>query len=145
MRPNSLRDWLHYPAMGKLLEQRAFCRALIAAGFTQLALHACDLPTFTCSFYEVTGVQCPGCGLTRGVSALLRGQWEQALRWHLFSPLALLAMLLILAGSVAPDRLYSRIVLWVSDLERRTCMTQVGFLLLWVYTIVRACRSHNLI
>src|SRR5271156_6138083 len=33
-----------------------------------------------CQFHQVTGWNCPGCGATRGLYALLHGQWRVALR-----------------------------------------------------------------
>ena len=44
-----------------------------------------------CPFRLLTGWLCPMCGMTRGVGALLRGRWADALSFHLFSPLVLLA------------------------------------------------------
>ncbi len=40
-----------------------------------------------CAFHEATGWQCPGCGGTRAVHALLHGRWREA--WH-HNPLAIL-------------------------------------------------------
>ena len=45
-----------------------------------------------CPFRVITGLPCPLCGMTRGVAALLRGRWQEALGFHLFSPLVLAAM-----------------------------------------------------
>jgi hypothetical protein len=33
-----------------------------------------------CQFHRLTGLNCPGCGMTRAVYALLHGHWEQAVR-----------------------------------------------------------------
>lgn len=44
-------------------------------------------PTWTiCGFANLTGLPCPGCGMTRGLSALLHGDVVQAIR---FNPLCL--------------------------------------------------------
>jgi hypothetical protein len=48
-----------------------------------------------CGFYWLTGRPCPLCGLTRGVFALAKGHWAEALHFHPLSPLGL-AMLLSL-------------------------------------------------
>ena len=47
-----------------------------------------------CAFKGLTGVDCPGCGLTRGLMALLSGDVSAALSYHPLSPvfLALLAL-----------------------------------------------------
>jgi hypothetical protein len=31
-----------------------------------------------CAFHRLTGLNCPGCGATRGLYALLHGRWRQA-------------------------------------------------------------------
>jgi hypothetical protein len=42
-----------------------------------------------CAFRRVTGIPCPGCGLTRAMAALARGEWLLALHFHPFAPLIL--------------------------------------------------------
>ncbi len=39
------------------------------------------LPT-VCPFYRITGLPCPGCGLTRAFVCLGHGRWAEALHWH---------------------------------------------------------------
>ena len=40
-----------------------------------------------CPFYNLTGLPCPGCGLTRAFVCLGHGRWLESLHWH---PLGLL-------------------------------------------------------
>src|SRR6185503_13011425 len=42
-----------------------------------------------CIFHQMTGLWCPGCGLTRGTYELLHGHVGAALGYNLFTPLAL--------------------------------------------------------
>lgn len=42
-----------------------------------------------CVYHQLTGHDCPGCGMTRAFLRLLHGDWSGAWRWHPFSlPLA---------------------------------------------------------
>lgn len=40
-----------------------------------------------CLFYQITGLQCPGCGNTRAVLAMLRLDVKSALEYNLLFPL----------------------------------------------------------
>ncbi|MDO4163572.1 MAG: DUF2752 domain-containing protein [Bacteroides sp.] len=37
-----------------------------------------------CIFHQLTGLQCPACGVQRAFYALLHGHWMQALHYNLF-------------------------------------------------------------
>ena len=45
-----------------------------------------------CVFHQMTGLWCPGCGLTRGTYQLLHGHLGAALGYNIFTPLALAAI-----------------------------------------------------
>lgn len=55
-----------------------------------------DGPTI-CPFANVTGMACPGCGMTRAAGYLVRGDLTSALTYH---PLVVLVMLQAIAGWV---------------------------------------------
>ena len=45
-----------------------------------------------CAFHQMTGLWCPGCGLTRGTYQLLHGHVGAALSYNVFTPLVLVAL-----------------------------------------------------
>ncbi len=53
-----------------------------------------------CPFKNITGLPCPGCGLTRSVVYSAHGQWQQAITYHPFGPLFLLGVGLTLISAV---------------------------------------------
>ena len=59
---------------------------LVGVAFLLLFNPADDGPT-VCPFALCTGMACPGCGMTRAISQLLRGNFEQALIYHPLAPL----------------------------------------------------------
>ncbi|RMG47150.1 MAG: DUF2752 domain-containing protein [Acidobacteria bacterium] len=40
-----------------------------------------------CGFRHLTGLPCPGCGMTRGISAFLKGDWRLAVHFNPFAPI----------------------------------------------------------
>ena len=45
-----------------------------------------------CPFHQITGLWCPGCGLTRGIYQLLHGHVAAALGYNLFTPVVVVAI-----------------------------------------------------
>ncbi len=48
-----------------------------------------------CPFYNLTGLPCPGCGLTRSFVCLGHARWHEALHWHPLGWLLYAACLLL--------------------------------------------------
>jgi hypothetical protein len=64
----------------------------IAAALGVLAVLWCFTPppepsVRLCGFHWLTGRDCPLCGLTRGLFALAKGRWSQAIHFNALSPL----------------------------------------------------------
>ena len=53
-----------------------------------------------CVFHQMTGLWCPGCGLTRGFYELLHGHLGAALGYNLFTPVALAVIVVAWLGWV---------------------------------------------
>ena len=51
-----------------------------------------------CAFHSATGLWCPGCGLTRGLHALLTGHVGTALSSNVFTPFAAVAVVWLLVS-----------------------------------------------
>ena len=96
-----------------------FSLSAAAALLASFFLSPESLPGFeVCSFKSLTGLPCPGCGLTRGFCAISHGRLAEATAFNAFSiPLYGLALLLLaspwlvrrfpgLAGRAAQQRLF---------------------------------------
>lgn len=86
-----------------------------------------------CIFHAVTGLQCPGCGVTRMLSALLHGDWRGA--WE--SNAAVLTLSPVLAGLVDLS-----LVRWIRTGSARLprwadAVTVVCVVLLLLFTVAR--------
>ena len=52
-----------------------------------------------CGFRWLTGYPCPLCGMTHALSAMVHGQWGEAVRFHPLSPVVMMTGLTLLAGA----------------------------------------------
>lgn len=55
-----------------------------------------------CWMNATTGVPCPGCGMTRSVSAIARGDFMKSVEYHAFGPLLLAISTLAAAATLFP-------------------------------------------
>lgn len=89
-----------------------------------------------CPFRLVTGLPCPGCGLTRSFCAMSRGQFLAAFGFHLFGPALYVAALLSI-----PLMLYQVVTARRIDWFHRLCYSarfaRVLAVLLGGYHLVR--------
>jgi len=53
-----------------------------------------------CPFFHLTGLPCPGCGLTRAFVCVAHGHWGEAFRWHPLGPLLFGAAWLYVVGTL---------------------------------------------
>jgi hypothetical protein len=80
--------------------------ALTALSFSGIFYHLFEidfmkyLPEFSfCPFHAVTGLECPGCGMTRAMISLGQLKLEKAVKYNLFSlPLLLLMIVYVWPG-----------------------------------------------
>ena len=68
-----------------------------------------------CVFHSLTGWQCPGCGFSRSMHALLHGRVDQALTYNYFLVLSVPYALAVLVATYYPAfplvRRYRRVIL----------------------------------
>ena len=69
-------------------------KIIIAAAIVIIALLA-YFGFYKCPFRLITGIPCPGCGMTRAFRALFRGDIEAAFYYHPMWPLVVLALILM--------------------------------------------------
>lgn len=72
-----------------------------------------------CPFLALTGIDCPGCGMTRSVTSFVRGDFAAAFHYHAGGPF-LVVGLGIFAGVRVADRVRGRKVLttWRQQFQR---------------------------
>lgn len=128
-----LKQALQQPVFSAILSRRTETVTLVAVGGLQLGLHLAGLPAWQCPFKQLTGLPCPGCGLTTAAGQLLRGQFLASLHTHPFAGVFLAAFVLMAVRAVLPQGYAQGLVEAVTRLERRTGFTAwvLGFLFLF--------------
>ncbi len=125
-------------ALRVLLENRALAAALLAVGGVHLlGTWLLGMPLTDCSFRNITGQPCPGCGLSRAGRLLLEGRLAEMWSMHPFTPyFALWGVML--AGAVFPPAGWrSRwAAAWIA-LEQRLPLHAVALLVFLVFGAVR--------
>jgi hypothetical protein len=109
--------------------------ALIGAAQLGLSCIHCGMP---CGFHAMTGLPCPGCGLTRSVMALFQGHVTDSFLLHPFGPPLLAALIVALVAGVLPAPARHRLARAIETVEAKTGITLLAlvvFMLMWTLRI----------
>lgn len=107
--------------------------ALAAAGAVVLAqLPAQGLGIDVCMLRLFTGIRCPGCGLTRAMTALFRGDLGAAWALHPFAPLLAGQALAVWAAAGWPLLRGRPLRVPAGWVERGLVWNGIGLLALWL-------------
>jgi hypothetical protein len=109
----------------------------VAFGIIQLLLVFIGLDGWQCPFYATTGIFCPGCGMTTALMMLLQGHWQLAVGTHAFSPLILIALMMMLVAMVMPGPYLATFSQRVKRLEQKTGITAILLIIMLVYWLLR--------
>ncbi len=130
-------DFWKQPVFSAILANRTETLAIVGAGALQIGLHLAGLPGWACPFKQLTGIPCPGCGLTTATGQLVHAEFGASLRTHAFAPIFVAAFLLMVIVIVLPKDLSQRLVSAIAQVERTSGATAWVLTALMVYWIVR--------
>jgi len=119
------------------MKTRTVGLSLGAVGLANMLLVAIGLPGWPCPLMSLTGFPCPGCGLSRAIDALMSGNIFLSLQIHAFAPIFLFAIVLLVVGSVLPDKARQWIIRTSEIIENRTGISVFVLIALHVYWLVR--------
>jgi hypothetical protein len=124
-----------FAPVSPLLRDRKFAMVIAGTVGVQIALVSLSLPGWECPFFRVTGIPCPGCGLTRAVILLLKGDLQASLRFHAFAPIVLLSAVALVLVLLLPRSITQPAISKMEMLEQQTGLTViilVGLILYWL-------------
>jgi hypothetical protein len=124
-------------SLAELIESRGLAWTLLLCGAAQATLVSAGWPGWPCPVQQGLGLPCPGCGLSRALAALLRGEWQAALAIHPFVFLLLLFFAFVAVGALAPAALARKVAATLRVVEKRTRFTFVITTAFLVYGLLR--------
>lgn len=111
---------------------RPWVRRLALLGFAvSFVFPTTGLGIDLCPLHAVTGLPCPGCGLTRGVSLVSQGDPLLAVGAHAFAPLFWVVFFVLSMLAVVPQARVEALEAKLDVLE--PAFTQVGRLLMFAF------------
>jgi hypothetical protein len=120
-----------------LVEDRRLGWAMVLGGAGYGLLCLAGGEWFRCPFRALTGLPCPGCGMTGACAAALRGDWRAVWQLNPFGPVFLLFWAVVGVGLVlpaAPRIRYTRVLGRLEAISRWPAWVLAGLLL---YTLTR--------
>ena len=126
-----------FPPISPVLRDRKFSFVLVGATGLHVALVSLSLPSWECPFFRLTGIPCPGCGLSRATLLLLKGDLAGSLRFHAFAPIFLFAIIALILSVLLPKSIIQPAIASAELIERKTGLTVLILVALIVYWLAR--------
>ncbi|MGI9166328.1 MAG: DUF2752 domain-containing protein [Pyrinomonadaceae bacterium] len=121
--------------ISSVLSDRKLTRVLAGVAGFQIVLVSLNLPAWECPFLRVTGVPCPGCGLTRAIMLLLQGEIYASIRFHAFAPIFLICIVIVVLAALLPKSSIQPVISRTELLERQKGLSVIvlsGLILYWL-------------
>ncbi len=112
-------------------------RGMLVGGAIYGILVLTGFPVMPCPWNKLTGLPCPGCGMTRSTFALLRGDFLESLRLNAFTWAILLFWLIVAIGITLPKNLRALLVARLGAWEDRSRWALWFLVILVIYTLTR--------
>jgi uncharacterized protein DUF2752 len=133
--PPSMLPQTAFSPIATLLRDRRFGLILTGALSFNVAAFILHLPGWECAFFRLTGVPCPGCGLTRACLLLLKGDVQASLKFHAFAPIFVVLIAMLIICTVLPRTVTEPFINRAETLERQSGITIIilgGLILYWL-------------
>jgi hypothetical protein len=124
-----------FSPISTLLRDRKFGLILTGVAGLHIGLLSLGFPSWDCPLFKLTGIPCPGCGLTRACLLLLRGEVRASIKFHAFAPIFLVLISILIVGMVLPKSVAAPLIHKAETLERQTGLTIIilgGLILYWL-------------
>jgi hypothetical protein len=136
--PEPGRDGWSVRTVRALLARRSVAAGVLGGAIAYfLALAALGGSLDFCAFRQLTGLPCPGCGLSRAIVALAHGEGRSMLRLHPFAPYLIVWAVMLAGAALLPSRGRARWLAGWLAVESRTRFHGIMLAALAVYGVAR--------
>ncbi|HBB88870.1 MAG TPA: hypothetical protein DC047_14775 [Blastocatellia bacterium] len=128
-----------FPPISPILRDRKFTFALVGATGLHIALVSLNLPSWECPIFRLTGIPCPGCGLSRATMLLLKGDLAGSFRFHAFAPIFLFAISTLILSVLLPRSILQPAIARAELIERKTGLAALilgGLIIYWLARLI---------
>ena len=117
--------WLWQKSKGWLivtpiLREKAIGYTLAGFAGVYLFFSFFEISIWRCVWNDLTGLRCPGCGLTTGCKAILRGDFREGVTWNWLAPLVVVGLIVIPVVLALPKSVRERALVGIEVLERKS-------------------------
>jgi hypothetical protein len=128
---------MRQPLVGPMLAHPVLHRAMLLGCFANLMLCWKGWGGVQCPVPALLDVPCPGCGLMRGVMALLHGDVALSIHYHLFAPAALFTGILFVIAVLLPKTARLQFAAAVASVESHYCVPAMMIFGIYTYWVAR--------
>lgn len=132
-----IRVQIFTPLLTPILTNPTTGWAIMGAAAAHLCLVSANLPSWQCPFLHVLGIPCPGCGLSRAISALIRNDWQTSIQYHALASFFLIGLVFISIITIMPHKQRQKALTYLAWLEKKTGFVTVYLIALVVYWLAR--------
>jgi len=139
-------SYLTAPWLARLLRDVALTRGIVIGVFVLGVAHIFRITILPCPFIALTGLPCPGCGMTRAMDALLHGDWSRAVAFHPYAPFFLVLGIVISFSVFVPAKSREWLATRIEIFERSTALLSIILLTFAIYGLLRlghCCLNKN--
>ncbi len=90
-----------------------------------------------CLFAKITGLPCPGCGMTRATVALIKGDWAASFAYHPFAAAFAIFGILLALVAILPQARRQQLAASVGRFERLTALPLLLLFAALLYGLLR--------
>lgn len=128
-----LADWMFAPTLALIMQNRWFLALIAGLAIVQVGRAAAGWRGWQCPIHFISGVPCPGCGLSRATALFIQGKWQTAIEVHAFAPILAVAIGFLTIAAIMPRSLQHRAVRRVAAWERRSGIVAFVVLAMFIY------------